>query len=149
MTIRIMVLLKRKQGMSPEEFREKYERGHVRLAVKLFGHLWTAYRRHYLGSANSFVQVKGAPTDGAESDSPSAPYDVITELVFDDAADLDEMNRVVAQNQALLSEDEKRMFDRPSCLLVRCSTIEEDLSHARSGRPKASAELTADQRQQR
>src|SRR5882757_444769 len=129
MTIRIMVLLKRKHGMSPEEFRQKYEGRHARLAVSLFGHLWSAYRRHYLGSANSFVHVKGAPTSTSEGDNSSAPFDVITELVFDEAADLDEMNRIVAENQALLSEDEEHMFDRPNCLLIRCDTIEEDLSH--------------------
>jgi hypothetical protein len=127
MTIRIMVLLKRKPGLSPEAFRRAYEQGHSRLAVKLFGHLWSQYRRHYLGSANTFMEVKGAPSDNSGAELSAAPFDVITELVFENAADLDAMNRVVAENQALLAEDEGRMFDRPACLLVRCDTVEEDL----------------------
>ena len=65
MSIKVIVMLKRKPGLSPEEFRHKYETGHAPLAVKLFGHLWTEYRRNYLGAANSFVDVKGAPVAGS------------------------------------------------------------------------------------
>jgi hypothetical protein len=144
MAIKVIVLLKRKPGMTPEAFRHAYETGHARLAVKLFGHLWIAYRRHYLGSANSFVDVKGAPAVGSIAETSAAPFDVITELVFENAAALEEMNRIVAQNRALLAEDEERMFDRPNCLLVMCDTVEEDLSRSRLASPGTGA-VSADQ----
>jgi hypothetical protein len=126
MAIRVLVMLKRKPGMTPADFRQEYENGHARLAVELFGHLWTAYRRHYLGSANTFVDVKGAPMDGSRAELPTTQFDVITELVFENAADLEAMNRIVAENRALLAQDEERLFDRPNCLLVMCDTVEED-----------------------
>jgi hypothetical protein len=126
MTIRVLVLLKRKPGMSAEEFRRAYESGHSRLAVRLFGHLWKQYRRHYLGAANSFTDVRGAAAETTTAEFP-APFDVITELVLDDLSAFEEMNCIVAQNRELLAEDEERLFDRPNCRILVCDTVEEKL----------------------
>lgn len=131
MAVRMMVLIKRKPGLTAEQFREGYETGHARMAVRLFGHLWSEYRRHYLGSANSFAQGQGVPTDGAPSEAPSIGFDVITEFVFRDAAGLAENNRILLANLAEIEADEARWFDRPNCWLITCDTVEDEVSQIR------------------
>ena len=44
MPIRHIIMVRRKQGLSPEEFRRGYEESHSRIAVRLFGHLFLSYR---------------------------------------------------------------------------------------------------------
>ncbi len=132
MSIRLLVMLNRKPGMRAEEFRTAYETGHVPLALRLFGHLWLEYRRNYMGSANSFASASGAPVEGKAA-QVKPPFDVVTELVFKDVAALEEMNRIYLENVAEITADEDRMFDRPNCWLVRCDTIEQDLTPYRNG----------------
>jgi hypothetical protein len=129
MPIKVMLMLRRKEGMTPAEFRAAYEKGHSRLGLRLFGHLWTEYRRNYLGAANHFAAESGTPTD-ATAAGPECPYDVITELVFEDMAALAEMNRIAAlpENKRLISEDEETLFDREHCWTAMCEVLEEDLS---------------------
>lgn len=130
MPIKLLVMVRRKPGLSPEAFRQGYETGHARLAVRLFGHLWTEYRRNYLGAAHSFVQG-GGPKAGEDGGAGEAGYDVISELIFPDVAALDEMNRLALEHQALLAQDEELYFDRPHCWMVACETVEEDLGASR------------------
>jgi len=129
MPIKVILMLRRKGGMTPQEFRAAYEEGHSRLGLRLFGHLWSEYRRNYLGAANSFAEESGTPTDATASES-ECPYDVITELVFEDMAALAEMNRIAAipDNKRLLSEDEETLFDREGCWTAMCEVLNEDLS---------------------
>ena len=134
MSIKVMLMLRRKDGMTPDAFRAAYEGGHSRLGLRLFGHLWTAYRRNYLGAANHFAAEAGTPTRGTSAES-ACPYDVITEMVFEDAAALDEMNRIASlpENKRLLSEDEETLFDRKNCWTSVCEVLEEDLSRVAGG----------------
>ena len=129
MAIKTILLLKRRPGLSAEDFRTAYETRHSRLALRLFGHLWLAYRRSYLGPANRFSDAAGTPTDAGAAGADS-PYDVITEIVYRDRAALEESNRIAAipENARLLAEDEASMFDREACLASIVEVIEEDLS---------------------
>jgi len=130
MTVRVFMTLKRKPGMTPEAFRQEYETGHSRLALKLFGHLWKEYRRSYLQHANNFLQAEdsGTPVSAKNAQAPELPYDVITEIVYEDISVLDEMNRIAAENRELLAEDEKRLFERKNCWIVITETLEENLT---------------------
>ena len=53
--IKILWLLKRKAGITPEQFRERYER-HARLGQELAGHLISRYKRNYK------IETKGGGT---------------------------------------------------------------------------------------
>ena len=138
MPIKVILMLRRKPGMSPEAFRSAYEGGHSRLGLRLFGHLWREYRRNYLGPANSVAAEARTPTEVGAGQA-ECPCDVITEMVFEDMAALEEMNRIasIPENQRLLSEDEETLFDRENCWTSMCEVIEEDLSRA----PGATASL--------
>lgn len=129
MSVKLMVMVRRRQDLSPDQFREGYENGHARLAVRLFGHLWTEYRRNYLGAAHNFAHGIGwADTENTRSADPG--YDAISEIIFPDMAAIEEMNRIAAEHQAEIQEDEHRRFDRSHCWLVACETIEHDLTAA-------------------
>jgi hypothetical protein len=120
MPIKMIVMVKRKPGLSPEEFRDGYENSHARIAVDLFGHLWTAYRRNYLQTGGAF---EGGTTGGPDV----IGYDAVSEFIVRDEAAFEEMKRITAQHYAMIKEDEAKWFDQSRCWVVACETIEEDL----------------------
>jgi hypothetical protein len=126
MSIKVIVMVKRKPGMTHEEFRERYETGHSRLALKLFGHLWTEYRRHYIKNANSFAAASGIAGYGKGQAEPA--YDAISETIFPDMAALQESNRIAAipENKRVLEADEATLFDRPNCWVAVADMVEDD-----------------------
>ena len=96
-----MLFVKRKPGLSHEEFRAHYESTHAPLATRSLPHLFR-YARNYL-----------VPFPG----QPDPPYDCVTEFWFDDAAGLKasiEWTRS-AEGQ-VLARDEENFMDRPTML---------------------------------
>ena len=72
--IKMMVLIKRKDGISMQAFRDHYENVHVPLIRRLhptLGH----YRRNYIDAGRTAMPVERQPD-----------FDVITEAFFDDWA---------------------------------------------------------------
>ena len=65
-----IILLKRKPGLSPEEFRQQYEEVHAPLALSLFPTI-----RKYV---RNYITTSVLPADAAEPD-----FDCITEHWFD------------------------------------------------------------------
>ncbi len=130
MPIKIVLMLTRKPGMSPEAFREYYENGHSRLAWKLFGHLCLSYRRTYLAPAQACID---STERSGTIPAPSPGIDVITEMVYPDQAALDESGRIALVNSRIIAEDEERLFDRAKCWMTICEVSGEDIG------PKAAA----------
>ncbi|RZK03982.1 MAG: hypothetical protein EOO76_00270 [Novosphingobium sp.] len=126
MSIKRIVMVKRKQGLTPDQFREGYENSHSRIAVELFGHLWLEYRRNYLTSGYSFEPGSGDGTGGPEE----IGFDAVSEFVLRDAAALEEMGRIALANHDRIKEDEARWFEQTRCWLVGCETVVEDLHPA-------------------
>jgi hypothetical protein len=126
MPIKVIIMVKRKAGLTPEQFRHAYETGHSRLALKLFGHLWLEYRRHYLKGANSFVAAAGIPGYGAGQ--AECAFDAISETVFPDMDALQESNRIASlpENKRMLAEDEERLFDRHNCWVAVADMVSDD-----------------------
>lgn len=101
--IKKMWLMRRRPGMSREDFVRYYEEVHSKLVEATFHALLAGYRRNY-------------PVPSIEAAARSFPYDVVVELWF---ADSDAMHAAsgIASNSAVaarISEDECRLFDRPS-----------------------------------
>jgi uncharacterized protein (TIGR02118 family) len=107
--VKVILLLKRKPGMSRAEFREHYERVHVVLAKKYLGHLFAAYRRNYAVDAMS--NTGDAHDDG---------YDAVTEVVLKDAAAAAEMNRIINSPEIgpIYIADEEKFLDRPALRML-------------------------------
>jgi hypothetical protein len=125
--IKLIQVGRRKPGLSPAEFRQIYESGHVQIALRLFGQLYSGYRRHYLPTLNSLQGSAGAPTGSTAGEANAAlPCDVITEVIFPDQAALDESLVIYRQNVEELDADEMATYDRPNSWLGIVDTVEEE-----------------------
>lgn len=115
MTVKLMVLLTRKPGMSPSEFRERYEGVHAPLCKRLSPTM-AAYRRNYVKD----VLVGEHP-----------PCDVITEVIFRDREAFDQAMSSMTMDQLkarLISDDEREQFDCNQIRMFVVETIESDMS---------------------
>ena len=124
MPISVVTLVKRKPGLSPEAFREGYENSHARLAVELFGHLWTSYRRHYMIDGHTFGAGDAPGRNGGADD---LGFDAMSVYVLRDAAAREEMGRIGRDNWQRLKEDEVRWFDQDRCWSFTTETFEEEV----------------------
>lgn len=123
MAIKIIVMVRRKPGLTPQEFRDGYENSHSRIAVELFGHLWIDYRRNYLLEGRSFEPGAHGSTGGPDA----IGFDAVSEYVLRDAAAEAEMSRIARENWDMIKEDEARWFDQEHCWTVTCDTMVEEL----------------------
>jgi len=100
--VKLVLLLKRRDGMSFEDFVEYYENHHAILGLKLLLSP-SRYERRYLRPLATVVA-------GAGGDA----YDCITEVWFKDRAMLDAAlaHSARPENAALLAQDEAKLFDR-------------------------------------
>ncbi|HEY9315707.1 EthD domain-containing protein [Williamsia sp.] len=124
MPITMLIMAKRKAGLTPEQFREGYEKSHSRIAVNLFGHLWTSYRRTYLVEGHRFAES----ATGWAGGPAELHYDAISEYILRDAAAADEMIRIAVENLDLIKEDEALWFDQVNSWSVTTESLEEDLT---------------------
>jgi hypothetical protein len=116
--IKLIFMLKRKDGMTREQFRVHYEGSHVKMARRYVGHLLESYERNYIN------EISAPPTEtGAET--VSFQYDVITEMRLNALAAVDKMAAVFADPEVgpLFIEDEHRFLDRKSILMLRCEEV--------------------------
>jgi hypothetical protein len=127
MPIKMIVMVKRRPDLTPEQFREGYENSHSRIAVRLFGHLWLEYRRNYLLQGRSFEPGAHGATGGPEA----IGFDAVSEYVLRDAGAQAEMARIAQEHWDLIKEDEARWFDQSRCWSVTCETMVEDLAGPR------------------
>ena len=113
-------LLRRKPGISFEQFRDHYENSHAVLGQKYFGHLITSYTRNY----------NLRPDPAAASDDPidaimaskQWDHDCITEWEMRDEQALREVFRLLLDPDigSIFYADEEHFLDRASVRLVIC-----------------------------
>lgn len=125
-TFKILLLMKRRPGMSVEAFRDYYENRHVLLALKYDGGAMTRYVRRYL-----------EPQPNAElGTNAELPYDVVSELWFEDEAafraTLHYMTTSVMPDDVVA--DEMNLFDRPTMRIATVIECETDLAALRAAR---------------
>lgn len=110
---KILLFMKRRPGMSVEDFRDYYETRHVPLCMTYMAGV-ARYVRRYL-------EPQPSPGTGRADE---LPYDVITELWFDTeavwAATLQHITTTVLADEIIA--DEANLFDRPA---MRIATIVE------------------------
>jgi len=108
--------LRRKPGITFEQFRDHYENSHAVLGAKYFGHLMSRYTRNY-----NLCRAEGAGGGFATLD-----YDCVTEWVMHDEAAFDESMRILADPVIgkIFHDDEEHFLHRESVVLVRCDSRE-------------------------
>lgn len=115
---KILLFLKRRPGMSVEDFRSYYETTHVKLCEK------------YAVGALRYVRRYLDPIGGEEM-----PFDVITEIWLEDRAVFEAVCEMTAKNEPPpeVVADEERLFDRTksrTCAVVECESDMEAVARA-------------------
>ncbi len=110
--MKVIVMFRRRQDLTPEQFREHYETKHAPLALSLFPYL-KEYRRNYIRHdlVHRRAQPEGAPA--------ALDFDAITEIWFESKADYERMVRDMT-NPAIrdrVIEDEKKFLDRTATVV--------------------------------
>ena len=119
---KIIILSKRKSGLSMQEFRDYYETRHAVLALSLTP-LVRGYVRHYLAPMES-------PLHGVAAESSA---DCVTEVWWDNEGDFREAMKAVAEpSLAAISEDEEQFADRSSIRWFRAIDAESTLDQRTS-----------------
>lgn len=110
---KILLFMKRRPGMSMEAFQDYYENHHAPLCAKYASGVSRYIRR--------FLTPHPNPETGERGE---LPYDVITELWFEDEAvfraTVQYLSTSIMPDEVV--EDEKQLFDRPK---LRMATVVE------------------------
>ena len=125
--IKIICSLKRKRGLTRQQFREYYESSHAVMAIKEQGHLMVGYRRNYLMDPMPRLTD---PENERQVDDEGP--DVITEICLRDQAALEEFGKIFndpAKHQMFI-DDEKRFLDRDASRWGICEIVENDTTKA-------------------
>jgi uncharacterized protein (TIGR02118 family) len=118
-TYKILLFMKRRPGMSMEAFQDYYENHHVPLCMK------------YSSSVNRYMRRFLRPHPNPETgESGELPYDVITELWFEDEATFQGTVKYLSTSVMPdeVVEDEKKLFDRPKLRMATVVEYETDMS---------------------
>lgn len=114
-------LLKKRPGMSSEEFRDYYERYHRVIGEKYLSGRAVKYMRRYL---TGFADV-------ITGEQPAMPYDVVLEIWYPDKQTFDQTNELLAAPDIAreIEEDEKQLFDRSKNAFFYVDEVESVLTN--------------------
>jgi uncharacterized protein (TIGR02118 family) len=112
---KLIALICKKPSISTEDFKTYYEVNHVPLIENLFSTL-TGYKRTYLLKSNMLNDVLPL-----ESESGHTPFDVITELMFDDEDGLNQFFAKGADEEVVeaIRKDESNFLDGEKTIMYR------------------------------
>ena len=112
---RLVALICKRDFISAEEFQEYYEKNHVPLIESLFPTL-SGYKRTYLVESNMLNDALPLESEGSQS-----PFDVITELTFDDESALNEFFAKGADEEVIeaIRKDEANFLDGEKTIMYR------------------------------
>lgn len=119
--LKMIATMKRKPGLTAEQFREYYETRHKKLAHHVADYI-ADYRRSY-PVANPAEPESVYNPSGAQLITPdNAPFDCMTEIWFHDERALLGLFETMARPDVAseFEEDEKRFVDRSSTRIVIC-----------------------------
>ena len=112
--LKTLVLLKRRPGMSMEEFVDYYENHHAKLGEKYLLPRVKRYLRRYVHPENNPITGHAEELD----------FDVVMEMWWDSREDFDEAMKVISSEEVRIQffEDEERIFNSHA---NRVFTVEE------------------------
>jgi len=119
--LKLIATMKRKPGLTQQEFREYYETLHRKLAHHVAEYM-ADYRRSY-PVANPVGDDTVYNPSGKDLITPdNAPFDCMTEIWFDDAAAMKGLFATMARPEiaAEFAEDEECFIDRTTTRIVVC-----------------------------
>ena len=119
--LKMIATMKRKPGLTREEFRAYYETRHTQLA-KLIAECVLDYRRSYPVPNPAEPEKIYNPSGSELADLDDSAFDCMTEVWFKDEEALIKLYEIMARPDvaALFEEDEKRFVDRSTTRIVIC-----------------------------
>lgn len=111
---KIIMFIKRKSGLTLQEFKDYYENRHASLALRLVPQI-AEYTRNYIIPGESYQPAHLANVN-KEVD---AAFDVVTEITFKTDADYQKMVATLAEPKMgkLLADDEEKFVDRSAIVM--------------------------------
>jgi uncharacterized protein (TIGR02118 family) len=112
---KLIIMARRKPGMSMDEFRDYYENRHA-LLVREITPMMREYRRNYL-----------TPLDSALAAGDTASFDCVTEAWFDSEAEFQRsIQSLVADSEktTALAKDEENLFERSTIKIFTAVEVE-------------------------
>jgi hypothetical protein len=118
MHMKMIVMFRRKPGLSSEQFREHYEQKHAPLALTLFPYI-KAYRRNYIRRDRQHQRA------AAEGFDARLDYDAIIEVLFETERDYERMVFDMSDPaiRAQVVTDESRFIDRSATVVFLADEV--------------------------
>ncbi|MFC4594545.1 EthD domain-containing protein [Sphingobium tyrosinilyticum] len=110
---KLMMFMKRKEGISFEDFRAHYENVHIPMVARWVGPYMTDFKRYY--PKNAVNLYAGRPdADQAPLDDGGVDYDAVSIYTIKDEAALQEILRISSDPEftQLVTKDEANFADR-------------------------------------
>jgi hypothetical protein len=110
---KLMMFMKRKEGISFEEFRDHYEKVHIPAVAKWVGHLMVDFKRYYPQNAVNLYAGREDADQAPENDG-GVDYDAVSIYTIRDEQALQEIIRISQDPEFTrwASEDEANFADR-------------------------------------
>ena len=117
--MKLICLMKRKPGLTADEFREHYENRHAPLAMELLP-FFSAYQRNYIQHDQNYQPEHLA------NHATMPAHDVVTEISFASRADYEAMLAALADPTigGRIAEDEERFLDRSAMQMFFVDAVE-------------------------
>ena len=119
--LKMVATMKRKPGLSQEEFRAYYETMHTKL-TRIVAECVLDYRRSYPVPNPAEPEKIYNPSGSALADADNGAFDCMTEVWLKDKEALRKLYEIMAKPDvaALFEEDTKRFVDRSTSRFVIC-----------------------------
>ena len=113
--VRYFFFLKRKEGVSHEQFREHFENVHVKIADKYFTDKMVKYNRYYIS------EVTRSPVMGLGS--ITFDYDCISEWTLPDEETFADIRDILTNGESAreFRTDEARFLNVAETMVIKCS----------------------------
>lgn len=110
---KLMMFMKRKQGISFEDFRRHYEQVHIPLVAGWVGHLMTDFKRYYPQQATNLYVGREDEAEAPVNDG-GVDYDAVSIYTIKDEAALQELMQIASNPEftRAVTADEANFADR-------------------------------------
>jgi|SRR5690554_4917300 len=118
--VKAIFLIRRKPGLSVEEFRTHYEDQHVDIALEYIRPYLKDYHRNYPDNSSSYFDKVENNEGGA---APEFNYDCVTEMWFENEERLQSMLNRLSEPavRAVIGADEDLFIDPQSVVFLKCT----------------------------
>lgn len=123
---KVIAMIKRRQDLTPEQFRDHYEGKHIPLVIQHIGDIALSHTRNYIETALASLEKEAAES----GNDWSSLYDCVMEIALPDKDALERMFTRIGQPdiEALFVEDEARFVDRGASRIFICESRESPMS---------------------